>query len=239
MEACLLGMTMLIQETMAEETEACEWKPSEGQHDFYLKTYLLAGFVLGVFFCSISCLLWYGTLYLCRRCRCGEPSTPGQEPCSPEASSSTEAHEPEESEPASGSKPPFVDDEKKQDCADAASQVDDEKKRDCADVASQADDPMHVPDSFWKDAVGSDRSAVLRRLTNEQLADFARGMNVHEFGFVASFTGCATAKHMRYIWDLCDYTGENMDTKTFCTVTAASHEIDRVKAIVEARRIII
>ena len=181
--------------------------------------------MLGVIYCSLTYLLWYGICYLRQRCRRRAPSTPELEPCSPQASSSTEAHEQDESEPASGSKPAINDDEKKQDSVDAGSQADEPGRA-----------PMDAPDSFWNDVAGNDRSAVLRRLTNEQLADFARGMNVHEVGFVASFAGCATARQMRHIVDLCEWAAEPLNTKTFRTVSAASQEIDRLKLIMDGLR---
>ena len=224
LHACLLDMTALIQDTMAETTDA----PNEWTHNFYLETYLLAGFVMGVVHCSLMACLWHAGCYLLR-CRREASSTPGLEPCSPQASSSTEAHEQEqpceESEPAGGSKPALNDPEDKQDSVDVGTQAEEPGRA-----------PRDAPDSFWKDVAGSDRAAVLRRLTNEQLANFARGMHVHEVGFVASFEGCATARQMRYIVDLCEWAGEPLNTQTFRTTSAASEEIDRPKPIVEGIR---
>ena len=92
-----------------------------------------------------------------------------------------------------------------------------------------------APDSLWKEVAGNDRAAVLRRLTNEQLADFASVMHVHEVGFVSSFEGCATARQLRCIVDLCEWACEPLNTQTFRTVSAASREIDRLKPIADQR----
>ena len=102
--AGLLAMMTFFQGTMAEMMESQRKFPAVSdewglltkwtQH-FYLKTYFLAGFVTGVFCCSLVVWMWNAGCRLLRHL-CETPSVPVLEPCSPRASSSIEAHEPEQ-----------------------------------------------------------------------------------------------------------------------------------------------
>ena len=159
------------------------------------------------------------------------PSPP--EPGPSQASSSTETHELEqpceESEPAGGLKPDFIDRQVETDTQDnvyVGTLTE-------APRGAAAKAPMDCPDSSWRDVAGNDRASILRRLTNEQLADFARGMNVHELGFVDSSVGCATARQMKYIIDLNELAHEPLNTRAWRTIGAALLEIDRLKPIGE------